>query len=221
MSDRPHVTVHGVPGSPYVRAVLIACEEKGLAWRIDPLAPGASKQPAHLARHPFGKIPAVEVDGFALYETQAIVRYLDRIGSGPSLTPAEPHAEARMNQIIGVNDCYLFPGGVGLVFPKVVAPRLGFPADESGVADALAKLEVALAALAALMGEGPFLAGEALSLADVLVVPHIDFLAQTEEGKALIAAHRTLAGWLERMNGRPSLRETTWDALDARVAQAA
>jgi glutathione S-transferase len=63
--------VHSVPGSPFGRAVLAILEEKGAPYRLAPLAPGAHRSPEHLARHPFGRVPALEHGGFSLYETQA------------------------------------------------------------------------------------------------------------------------------------------------------
>jgi glutathione S-transferase len=66
------VTIYGIPGSPYVRAALVGCEEKGVAYDFRHMNFGESKSPEHLARHAFGRIPAFEHDGFALYETQAI-----------------------------------------------------------------------------------------------------------------------------------------------------
>src|SRR5207237_9958983 len=71
--------VHSMPGSPFGRTVLAALEEKGARYRLAPLTAGASKSPEHLARHRFGRIPVLEHDGFSLYETQAILRYLDRV----------------------------------------------------------------------------------------------------------------------------------------------
>src|SRR5437660_1631855 len=71
------VKVCGVPGSPYLRAVLIGLQEKGVRYDLVPIAGPETKQPEHLARHPFGRVPAFEHDGFALYDTQAILRYLD------------------------------------------------------------------------------------------------------------------------------------------------
>ena len=71
--------VYTVPGSPYARAVLATLEEKRVDYRLSPLAPAGIKSEPHLSRHPFGRMPAVEHDGFRLYETQAILRYIDRI----------------------------------------------------------------------------------------------------------------------------------------------
>src|SRR5512138_2005115 len=98
------VIVYGIPGSPYVRMPLLACEEKGAPYRIEAMTFGTTKSPEHLARHPFGRIPAVEHDGFRLYESQAIIRYIDQVFAGPSLTPADPRSQARMNQVMGIVD---------------------------------------------------------------------------------------------------------------------
>ena len=58
--------VHSVPGSPFGRAVLATLEEKRAPYRLSPIAPAASRLPEHLARHPFGRVPVLELDGFML-----------------------------------------------------------------------------------------------------------------------------------------------------------
>ena len=90
--------VHATPGSPFSRSVMAALEEKGADWRLAAMKPGSSKLPPHLARHPFGRVPLLEHDGFLLYETQAILRYLDRVLPEPALTPTDPKRAARMDQ---------------------------------------------------------------------------------------------------------------------------
>jgi glutathione S-transferase len=211
MSD---FVIHGVPGSPFVRAVLMGLEEKGLGWRLQPVAPGASKSPEHLARHPFGRVPAVEHGDFMIYETQAVLRYLERLQPEPSLTPADPRQAARMDQIMGVNDWYLFAHAMAPIgFPRVVAPRIGFPADGSKVGEAMPRAEVCIGELARLLGDQPFLAGEALSLADLMVAPQLSLLSECEEGQSLMASHAGLSAWLARMEARPSMVVTTWERL--------
>src|SRR5271170_2246077 len=93
--------VHGIPGSPYVRAALLSLEEKSADYKFAAMAPGGLKQQPHLSRHPFGRIPAFEHDGWMLYETQAIMRYVGTVVPGPRLQPEEPRAAARMNQLMG------------------------------------------------------------------------------------------------------------------------
>src|SRR5690349_18185435 len=69
--------VHSAAGSPFGRAVLVTLVEKGAAFRFAPVVPGTLKNEPHILLHPFGRIPVLEHDGFMLYETQAIMRYLD------------------------------------------------------------------------------------------------------------------------------------------------
>jgi glutathione S-transferase len=73
------ITVHGIPGSPFLRSVEIALKEKALDYELRAMAPGEHKQPGYPVRHPFGRIPAFDHDGFAIYETQAIIRYVDDV----------------------------------------------------------------------------------------------------------------------------------------------
>ena len=63
---------------------------------------GESKTPEHLARHPFGRIPVVDHGDFRLYETQAILRYLDDLYPTPPFQPKDARAKARMNQLVGI-----------------------------------------------------------------------------------------------------------------------
>jgi glutathione S-transferase len=208
------LTLYGITGSPYGRAVMATCVEKDAPYRFSPVTPGQHRSPEHLARHPFGRVPAIDDDGFQLYETQAILRYIDATRAGPPLTPTDPAAAARMNQVIGVIDWYVFaPGSCATIgFNRVVAPRLGIPVDEAAVAAALPAARRATEVLAGFLESGPYMAGESLSLADLHAGPHLDMLAESPEGAQLMAG-TPLVAWLERLAARPSFAATTWDAL--------
>src|SRR6202049_3678006 len=145
--------VHTIPGSPFARAVLATLEEKGASYRVSPVAPGTFRSPEHLARHPFGRVPVLEHNGFSLYETQAILRYLDRVLPVPVLTPADPKRTARMDQAMNVNDWYLFQGvGNVIVLQRVVGPRvMGLKPDEAAIAAAMPKAHTVFAELARLL----------------------------------------------------------------------
>src|SRR5205085_11266133 len=73
------ITVYGIPGSPFLRSVEITLKDKGADYRLQAMSPAEMKTPGHLAMHPFGRIPIFEQGDFRLYETQAIVRYVDEI----------------------------------------------------------------------------------------------------------------------------------------------
>jgi len=203
------LVIYGIPGSPFVRAVQIAAEEKGAPWRIHALQPGETKGEEHLKRHPWGRMPAVEHDGFGLYETQAIVRYIDQVFPGPALQPADAKAAARMNQVMGINDWYLFPKAVAVIgFQRIVGPALmGITTDEAACAAAAPEAERCIKALDGILGSNAFLAGASFSLADVMVGPQLDFLGATPEGEGLLKG-TGLGAWLERMRARPSFEAT-------------
>lgn len=210
--------IHGVPGSPYVRMPILACEEKGVPWRLAAMGMGEAKTPAHLARHPFGRIPVIEHDDFTLYEAQAILRYVDRAFDGPSLTPIAPRAAARMDQAMNIVDWYVMPSlTAGIGWNRVVAPLFGLPVDEAAVAAAMPLARTCLSALTEILADKPFFAGDSLSLADLAVVSHLDFAALSPEGSELIARSPLLA-WLERMQARPSFRASTMEQLQQLAA---
>jgi len=214
--------VHSVPGSPYGRAVLATLEEKGARYRLAPVAPGAFRSEPHLSRHPFGRVPVLEHGGFTLYESQAILRYLDRVLPVPALTPADPKAAGRMDQVMNICDWYLFQGVNNVIgFERVVRPRLlGQAPDEAAIAEAMPKAHRVLDELSRLLGSKTYLADDEMTLADLLVAPQLDFLAQTPEWEPLAAASPNLVSWLHRMNARPSFKATTWERV-AEVAKVA
>ena len=214
--------VHSAAGSPFGRSVLAALEEKGASYRLSPVAPGTLQSREHLARHPFGRVPVLEHDGFSLYETQAILRYLDRVLPTPALTPADPKRAARMDQVMNINDWYLFHGvGNVIIFHRVIGPRLmGLEPDEVAIAAAMPKARTVFTELARLLGEQSYFAGDAISLADLLVAPAIAFFTQTPEWAVLGAPHPNLVAWLARMEARSSMKATTWERV-SEMAKAA
>jgi glutathione S-transferase len=214
--------IHSVPGSPFGRAVLVALEEKGAPYRLVPVAPGTARTPEHLACHPFGRVPYVEHGGFMLYETAAIVRYVDRELPEPKLTPATPQAAARMDQLMNVNDWYLFQGVSNVIaFHRIIRPRLmGLNPDEDAIAAAMPKAHVVFNELSRLLGDSAYFVGESITLADVILAPQLDFFAATPEWEPLTANSPNIRQWLDRMNTRPSMRATTWERVAA-MAKAA
>jgi glutathione S-transferase len=201
------ITIHGIFGSPFVRALRIGLEEKGVEWDWAPFPLGAQKQEPYLSLHPFGKIPAIVDDGFVLYESQAMLRHIDRKVASPALIPSDPLQAARMDQLLCIVDCYLWPTACFPInFNRLIAPRIGMAPDEQAVANGVPRAEVAVRAIAALQGGNRFLAGDALSLADIAVVPHLDALAMTPEGAPIMAAHPALMAWLTEMRARPSVK---------------
>jgi glutathione S-transferase len=195
--------VYGARYSVYVRIALLALEEKGVGYElqeVDIFAPGGAT-PEHLARHPFGKIPAFEHDGFVLYEAAAIARYIDEAFDGPSLQPRESQARARMAQVIGLLDAYAYRALVWDIFvERVRKPERGQASDEARIAAALPRAETCLAELERL------LPADGLTLADLHAVPMLNCLLMTPEGRTLVAGHPRLEAWWRRMAARRSVQ---------------
>jgi glutathione S-transferase len=208
-------SVHSIPGSPFGRSVLAMLEEKKAPYRLAPVAPGTLKTPEYLALHPFGRVPVLVHNGFKLYETQAILRYLDRVLPQPALTPSDVKRAARMDQVMNINDWYLFHGvGNVIIFHRVIGPQvLGLTPDEDAIKAAMPKAHAVFDELASLLGEQSYFAGDTLSLADLLLAPAVDFFITIPEWTVLGAPHANLVAWMKRMQERPSLKATTWERV--------
>jgi glutathione S-transferase len=207
-------TIYGVPGSPYLRSALLGLEEKGAKYHFAAMQFGANKTPEHLARHPFGRIPVLDHGDFRLYETQAILRYLDEIIPSPSLQPKDARARARMNQLVGINDWYLFPqASAPISFQRIVVPMLGRTPDEAMIAAAKPNAANCVRAIEALMGD-TYLVGDEVSIADLMLAPHVFYFSITPEGREIMQGGR-LQRWIERMQARPSMQRTEAERLRA------
>src|SRR5262245_44745205 len=102
------------PFSTCSRKVLATLAEKQAEAEmvVIDLGKGEQKQPAHLARQPFGVVPVLDDDGFQLYESRAIVRYLDEKLPGVALTPGDARGRARMEQWISIEYSYFSPAAM-------------------------------------------------------------------------------------------------------------
>lgn len=216
------ITVRGIPGSPFLRAVEVALKEKDVPYHLHVMSPADMKTPEHLELHPFGRIPILEHDGFWLYETQAIIRYVDEIFIHPHLTPGTPKERARMNQIIGIIEWYFFPMVAAPIgFNRIIGPKLlGVPANEEAIANAMPIGRTCVAELNRLLGNQAYLGGGSLSIADIMLGTQLDLLATSPEGRELIGGTK-LQGWLERLKERPSFRATEPPAILLKSALAA
>ncbi len=206
----------GYEFSVYTRIVKIALSAKGLSYdylEADPFMPEGQAQLS--GRHPFSRVPVLEYAGFEIWETAAILDYLDLAFSDPPLIPQGPLARARMRQVIGIVDNYGYWPLVRQVFSHgYFQPLLGEAADREEVETGLRASEPVLAALEAIAVEGHVLGQGAMSLADCHLIPMLEYFVQAPEGQTLIEHYPALAARLELMRAmRPFLE--TWPDLQA------
>ncbi len=200
----------GASYSVYVRAARMTLLEKGVPHRlveIDIFAEGGPPD-GYLERQPFGRIPALEHDGFHLYETGAITRYVDEAFDGPALTPRGVRGHARVNQVLSIIDSYLYRPLVREIYvERCLRPTEGRATDEDKIAAALPLARTCLGALEDLVDpEGPWIVGEQLTLADLHLAPMAAYFTRSPEAAELMGPR--LARWWETMAARPTLAAT-------------
>ena len=195
------VTVFGASYSVYVRIVRLVLEETRTPYELVEIDIFAKDSvPADYAsRHPFGRIPAFEHDGFRLFETDAIAGYiLERFGDG-GLLPADVVHRARMRQIMRIMDNYAYPWLVwGVFVEEMERNRLGQLTTEE-----LERGRKCLAVLSDLASD-EYMAGAQLSLADLWALPMLAYLDLAPAGHRLLQEAPKLSAWLARMRLRPA-----------------
>ena len=186
---------------------MIAALENNADFKVHlvDLRKGEHKQASHLARQPFGVIPALEDGDFSMYESRAMSRYIDDTRGG-ALTPKDPKKRGVMEQWISLEQGTITPEIATIVSQRIFAPFRGLATDETLVAKAVEKSKQSLDIMDAHLSKNEYLAGDQFSLADAYFLPYFQHLVNTPE-KDLIFSRPHLAAWWNRVAGRPSWRK--------------
>ena len=162
-----------------------------------------------LARQPFGKVPALEHNGFALYETEAITRYVDEAFDGPVLQPDEPRERARMSQILSILANYTYAPTVGALFiQRMVVPMMGGEPDEAMIDKVLPEVANCMQVLEKLFGQRSYFVNDALSLADLHLVPIHAYFCMTPDSAGILEKTPGLRQWWDGISSRGSVEAT-------------
>ena len=201
--------LYGSKQSACTRSVTMVMVEKGASTDfVDvELSRGEHRGDAHLARNPFGRIPVLEHEGLVVYESQAINRYLDAVLPGPALMPAEPAGRAVADQWLSIDSCYFQPQAYNVVLHKIFLPMMGGQPDLAVIGSSEEKLAVVYQAMDAQLARGQYLAGGAVTLADLAFVQYTDFLLQAK-CEQLVFAHENVRRWWHAMSQRESYKNT-------------
>ncbi|MEO3413814.1 glutathione S-transferase family protein [Roseovarius sp. CAU 1744] len=192
------VVLTGYALSVYTRSARMALAEKGVTCdyaECNPFDPADAL--TLLQAHPFGRVPVLEHRGFRLYETAAILDYINAAFDGPALVPGDPQAAARMRQVISMVDNYVYWPLVRQAFSHgVYRPLVGEAADMARMQDGLEAAPRVLDALEEIAAEGLVLRPESASLACCHLFPMLDYFAMLPEGRELLAQRDALSGWV-------------------------
>jgi glutathione S-transferase len=200
-------------GSPYAWRVWLALEHKQVPYEISTLSfsAGDLRKPDYAAINPRQKVPAIVDDGFSLYESVAIIEYLDeRYREGPALFPGAARERAIARRMVQEADQYY-----AVAMEKIVDQVL-FTAPEKWDLDAIERARGGLRKELELwerLIRGDFLAGAAVSAADFTLYPLIALTQRMQRKKpdldvpSLIGPR--VAAWLQRVEALPYF-QTTW-----------
>ncbi|MBT9316597.1 glutathione S-transferase family protein [Leptothoe spongobia] len=199
------ITLYGPAISTYVRTVRMILTETNTSYDLQPVDIFSDRSQEYLAKHPFGKVPALEVDGEILYETRAIVEYLDAVVGNHAFTPDEPMGQARMRQIMSIVDNYLYSPSISVItIQRLIVPSQGGQPDEAAIQAAVPKIQTALGAIEAIATCNPYLLGNMITLADLYLMPVMLYLSKTPEIDKVTGETPKLKSWWESINQRPS-----------------
>lgn len=198
MKNRDPIIVYGLSDSVYCTIVILVLKQKNVPYQLETLDvfDKAVFPEKYLGRHPFGKIPTFQHGDFQLYETRAIVRYIDDYWPEPSLQPIGVRKRARMEQIISILDSYAYKTMVWDVYVQTTAASKG---NEKIVNAGLALSEVCLRAIADLQGSNYYLVRSSLSLADIYAYPMIKYLSLVDQGAELLMQFPNISAWFHSM----------------------
>jgi glutathione S-transferase len=159
--------------------------------------------------HPFKKVPVFQHDGLTLYETPAIMTYVNSAFDGPPLLSEQPALRARTVQIIGVLDNYGYDALITRTFiQRAVVPMLGGTSNEVTIEEARGDCERVISVLNEMLSGQDYFGGDGASLADCHAVPIFHYVGLIPEGQALLKSAPYLSGWMDRMNSRESVSST-------------
>lgn len=197
--------IFGHPLSTCTRKVLTTLIETNTAYEFElvDFAKGEHKQPAFMARQPWGKVPALEDDGFELYESRAMCRYINDKASG-TLVPSDVRARAVMEQWISVEYSYFTAPVMKFVFHHFFQMK-----QEEAVLEAAQKdLDHTASVIDAHLANNSYFAGGEFSLADICYMPYVDYGLATP-AKDTLGKYQNLMAWWNRVSERPSWQKVT------------
>ena len=220
----PNLIINGQPQSTYVRSARMACIESGVSHEVRRLAEGpvaeilaAMRTEDYLRKHPFARMPSLEDGDFVVFETSAICRYVsDTYGKG-CLVPSDPREAVRMEQWVSAANCYIIPDTAQkLIQPFVFHDDPDLEAVERDKPILRSHYEILDRAL-----DGrTVLAGDGVTVADLLLAPLLHVVGQLPGGLDLFQGLDNLGRWWEAVSTRESFQETKTE-MPGRTAEAA
>ena len=195
--------LHSHPFSTYSRRVRIALIEKNIGAELIEvnMAAGAHRQAPYLELNPYGRVPTLVEDGFVLYESTAILGYLEATHPQPPLVPSGARERALVEMHMKLCDIQLARQTGTIIFPKRFLPKERW--DEAAMAQAKKEIEKHLGILERQLQGKQYLVADRYTLAEVCYTPFVEFFPLME-----VTPPQAVAAWTKRLLERPSAQQT-------------
>ncbi|KAK7058168.1 glutathione S-transferase [Favolaschia claudopus] len=197
-----------------IAIVALALAEKQAAFEFVPInmAVKEHKTAEYMAMNPFGQVPAINDDGFAMYESRAICRYLDErfADQGATLVPKAMKERAVVEQAISVESMTFSPPLSKVVGELVVKVRRGLTPDQALADEGLKEISDKLDVYEVILAKHNYLAGDNFTLADLVHYAYAPMLAEKGVDIMTVKERPNVARWWNELMSRP-----TWVKLKA------
>ncbi|KAJ7812699.1 glutathione S-transferase-like protein [Mycena olivaceomarginata] len=204
--------IYGINFSSCTRCVAVVCKELNVPYELVTvdILKGEQRSAEHLVRQPFGVIPAIEDNGFELFESRAIGRYVvAKYGKGSGLVPdpADIAATAKFEQAASIENNNFDPHAGQLILELVIKPTRGVPSSPERVKELQATMASKLDAYEKILSKQKYLAGDTLTIADLFHLPWLYGLTE-KANLDLIPSRPNVARWYNDISSRPA-----WQAV--------
>jgi glutathione S-transferase len=206
----PNLILYGTPQSTYVRTARLLLAGAGADYQLKDIGlfNGDTQTDEYLQKHPFGKVPALEVEGDILYETDAITYYINKAYASDKFSPVDVLAQAHMHQIMAIVNHYLYAPAIGvLTIQNLIVPSQGGQPDQAAVEGAIAPAKKSIEAIEKLFEGDPYILGNDLSLADFYLIPIFVYISKTPQFEAITANTPKLKAWWEKVQNLDMVKE--------------
>jgi len=207
---RRNPTLIGYRPSVYTRVVLLALYEKEVSFNyveVDPFTPYSPENQTNV--HPFNRVPVLRHGDFEVYETEAITEYIDSAFEGRRLSPTTTDARVRSRQVISIVDSYLYWPFVRQVYAHSASRAAkGLRTEEAEILAGLQEAPRVLNSLETIAQEGLALSGNEFELADMHLLPMVDYFLKVAKAKSLFLQYPALNHWWREVHVRPSVRRS-------------
>lgn len=190
--------------STCTRKVLTVLAEKGqkAEFKLVDIMKGEARQPDYLALQPFAKVPALDDEGFILYESRAIARYLDEKFPQPSLHGEGLKGRALVEQWISIESANFTPSAMKIIMAALFAPMGGKPVDAKVVESGREALAPVIEIMERQLSKTTFIAANHFTIADIGFMPYIEYLQACQCGDLFTGAK--VGAWWQKISQRDS-----------------